>query len=49
VYGLGALSKTFTTSIGAYFTNQTLVVHQIKEMCETTQKLNAKLMAKDAK
>jgi len=50
VYGLGALSKRFTTSIGAYSsTTQTPIVHEIEEMCETIQKLNAELLAKDAK
>ena len=50
MYGLGALSKRFTTSIGAYSsTNQTPIVHQIEEMRETIQKLNVELMAKDAK
>ena len=50
MYGLGALSKRFTTSIGAYSsTSQTPIVHQIEEMCETIQKLNVELMAKDAK
>jgi len=50
VYGLGALSKRFTTSIGAYSsTSQTPVVHQIEEMHGTIQKLNVELTAKDAK
>ena len=50
VYGLGALSKRFTTSTSAYSsTSQTPVVHQIEEMHETIQKLNVELMVKDAK
>jgi len=50
VYGLGALSKRFTTSTCAYSnTSQTPVDHGIEEMRETIQKLNVELMAKDAK
>ena len=50
MYGLGALNKRFTISTSAYSsTSQTPVVHQIEEMCETIQKLNVELMAKDAK
>jgi len=50
VYGLGTLSKKFYSSTGAHSsTSQALVVHQIEDACETIQKLNAELMAKNAK
>ena len=50
VYGLGTLSKKFYSSTGAHSsTTQALVVHQIEDACETIQKLNAELMAKNAK
>ena len=50
MYGLGTLSKNFYNSVGAHSsTSQALVVHQIEEMRETIQKLNAELMAKNAK
>jgi len=50
VYGLGTLSKKFYSSAGAHSsTSQAPVVHQIEEMSETIQKLNAELMAKNAK
>jgi len=50
MYELGVLSKRFISSKSVdSTTNQTLVVHQIEEMCETIQKLNVKLMTKHAK
>ena len=50
VYGLGTLSKKFHSYVGAHSsTSQAPVVHQIEEMRETIQKLNAELMAKNAK
>ena len=50
VYRLGVLSKRFNSSTSAHFaTRQAPIVHQIEEMRETIQKLNAELMEKDAK
>jgi len=50
VYGLGALSKRFTSSTSVdSTTSKPLVVNQIEEMRETIQKLNVELMEKHAK
>jgi len=50
VYGLGTLRKKFYSSAGApSSTSQAPVIHQMEEMCETIQKLNVELMAKNAK
>ena len=50
VYGLGVLSKMFNSFTSAHSAiSQTPIVHQIERMCETIQKLNVELMAKDAK
>ena len=50
VYGLGVLSKRFTSSKSIdSTTNQPLLVHQIEKMREIIEKLNVELMAKNVK
>ena len=50
VYGLGVLSKRFTSSNSVdSTTNQPLLIHQIEEMRETIQRLNIELMTKNLK
>jgi len=46
MYGLGTLSKRFSCSKSAPSTSIAPVEDQIKEMCETINKLNAELLAK---
>ncbi|XP_028223195.1 uncharacterized protein LOC114404453 [Glycine soja] len=46
MYGLGTLSKQFSCSKSAPSTSIAPVEDQIKEMCETINKLNAELLAK---
>jgi len=47
---LGALIKKCNSSIGLHSTtSQAPVVHQIKETCETINKLNVERMTKDGK
>jgi len=48
VYELGVLRKKFNSFTSVHSTtSQTSVAHQTKEVCETIQKLNVELMAKD--
>jgi len=50
MYGFDALSKRFNSSTSAHSTTgQPSIFHQLEEMCESIQKLKAKLMEKDAK
>ena len=50
VYGLGTLSKKFTTTSGSQSSiTQTPVLHQIEQMRETIEKLNAELVVEHNK